>query len=140
RVRHPLRPARPRRSRGAASRHRAQHSTVKEAGMATTATTYRVLSLPQQGREGDGDRVYIGLRRTLDIGAFGATAVYQAKAGEGVIGEHDELGPGADRHEELYVVVQGSAAFTVDGDEIDAPQGTAVFVQPGTTRKAQATS
>jgi mannose-6-phosphate isomerase-like protein (cupin superfamily) len=108
--------------------------------MATTETSYRVVSLPEEGREGDGDRVYIGLRRRLDIGAFGATAIYQAKAGESVVGEHDELGPGADRHEELYVVVQGSATFTVDGDEIEAPQGTAVFVRPGTTRKAVTTS
>jgi tetratricopeptide (TPR) repeat protein len=108
--------------------------------MATTETSYRVLSLPQEGREGDGDRVYIGLRRRFDIGAFGATAVYQAKTGESLIGEHDELGPGADRHEELYVVVQGSATFTVDGDEVAGPQGTAVFAQPGTTRKAVATS
>jgi tetratricopeptide (TPR) repeat protein len=108
--------------------------------MATTETAYRVLSLPQEGREGDGDRVYIGLRRRFDIGAFGATAIYQAKAGEGVVGEHDELGPGADRHEELYVVVQGSATFTVDDEEVEAPQGTAIFVRPGTTRKAVATS
>ena len=108
--------------------------------MATTKTSYRVLSLPQEASEGDGDRVYIRLRRTLDIGAFGASAVYQAKAGEDVVGEHDELGPGADGHEELYVVVQGSATFTLDGDQVGAPQGTVVFVQPGTTRKAVATS
>ena len=108
--------------------------------MATTETSHRVLSLPAEGREGDGDRVFIRLRRTLDIGAFGASASYQAKAGEEVVGEHDELGPGADGHEELYVVVQGSATFTLDGEEIEAPQGTVVFVQPGTTRKAVATS
>ncbi len=108
--------------------------------MATTETTYRVLSLPQEGREGDGDRVFIRLRRTLDIGAFGAGAMYQAKAGEEVVGEHDELGPGADAHEELYVVVQGSATFTLDGDDVEAPHGTVVFVQPGTLRKAVATS
>jgi tetratricopeptide (TPR) repeat protein len=109
--------------------------------MATTAeTSYRVLSLPQEASEGDGDRVYIRLRRTLDIGAFGASAVYQAKAGEDVIDEHDELSPGADRHEELYAVVQGSATFTLDGEEIEAPHGTVVFVQPETTRKAVATS
>ena len=98
--------------------------------MATTETAYRVLSLPQEAREGDDDRVFIRLRRTLDIGAFGAGATYQAKAGEEVIGEHDELGPGADGHEELYVVVQGSATFSLDGEEVDAPQGTVVFVQP----------
>lgn len=108
--------------------------------MATTETTYRVLSLPQAAREGDGDRVFIGLCRTLDIGAFGAGAIYQAKAGEDVIGEHDELGPGADGQEELYVVVQGSATFTLDGEELDAPHGTVVLVQPGTMRNAVATS
>jgi tetratricopeptide (TPR) repeat protein len=106
--------------------------------MATTETAYRLLSLPQEARDGDDDRVYIRLRRTLDIGAFGASAVFQAKAGEDVIGEHDELGPGADGHEELYVVVQGDATFTLDGDEVDAPHGTVVFVPPGTTRKAVA--
>jgi tetratricopeptide (TPR) repeat protein len=108
--------------------------------LATTETSYRVLSLPQEAGNGEDDRVFIRLRRTLDIGAFGASATYQAKAGEDVIGEHDELGPGADRQEELYVVVQGSAAFTVDGEEIDAPHGTVVFVQPSAKRKAVATS
>ena len=108
--------------------------------MATTETAYRVLSLPQEAQEGDGDRVYIRLRRTLDIGAFGASAIYRAKTGEDVVGEHDELGPGADKQEELYVVVQGSATFTLDGEEVDAPQGTVVFVQPAATRKAIATS
>jgi tetratricopeptide (TPR) repeat protein len=108
--------------------------------VATTETTYGVLSLPQEGREGDGDKVFIRLRRTLDIGAFGAGAVYQAKAGEDIVGEHDELGPGAGAQEELYVVVQGSATFTLDGEEIEAPQGTVVFVKPGTTRKAVTTS
>jgi mannose-6-phosphate isomerase-like protein (cupin superfamily) len=108
--------------------------------MATTETGYRVLSLPQEARAGDGDRVFIGIRRPLDIGAFGVGAIYQAKAGEDVVNEHDELAPGADRHEELYVVVQGSATFTVDGEEVDAPHGTAVFVQPEAKRKAVATS
>lgn len=108
--------------------------------MATTETSYRILSLPQEAGESDDDRVFIRLRRTLDIGAFGAGATYQAKAGEDVIGEHDELGPGADGQEELYVVVQGSAAFTLDGEEVDAPHGTVVFVQPSTKRKAVATS
>ncbi len=108
--------------------------------MATTETSYRVLSLPQEGREGDGDRVFIRLRRTLDLGAFGAGASYQAKAGEEVVHEHDELGPGADAHEELYAVLQGSATFTLDGEEVEAPHGTVVFVRPGTMRKAVATS
>ena len=108
--------------------------------MASTETSYRVLSLPQEAREGDGDRVFIRLRRTLDIGAFGAGAMYQAKTGEEVVPEHDELGPGADGQEELYAVVQGNATFTLDGEEIEAPHGTVVFVGPSTMRKAVATS
>jgi hypothetical protein len=103
-------------------------------------TSYRVLSLPEQARGGDDDRVRIGLRRNLDIGAFGANAIFQAQTGGEVIGERDELGPGSDGQEELYVAVQGNATFTVDGDEIDAQHGTIVSVPPGTTRKAVATS
>jgi hypothetical protein len=109
--------------------------------MATTETSFRVLSLPQEGRDGDGDRVFVNLRRTLDVGAFGAGAAFQRKAGETVIPEHHEAGPGGDRHEELYVVVQGGARFTVAGEEIDAPQGTAIFVRdPGAMRSAVATT
>src|SRR5215510_11673341 len=85
-VRPALRPTRPRRPHGAAARSRVPDSTCEEAAMATTETTYRVLSLPDQAREGDGDRVYIRLRRDLDIGAFGASAVYQAQSGGEVIG------------------------------------------------------
>jgi hypothetical protein len=108
--------------------------------MATTETTYRVLSIDERALQEEGDRVFVPLRRELDIAAFGANALRQAKAGELVVGEHDELGPGSDGQEELYVVIQGSATFTVDGDELDAPFGTAVFVRPGAMRKAIATS
>ena len=106
--------------------------------MASTDTTFRVLSLPREARDGDGDQTFIRLRRALDLGAFGANAIRQAKAGGDLVGAHDELGPGADGQEELYVVVQGGATFTVDGDEVDAPHGTVVFVRPGTMRRAVA--
>jgi hypothetical protein len=109
--------------------------------MATTETSYRVLSLPQEGRDGDGDPVFVNLRRTLDVGAFGAGSAFQRKAGETVIPHHHEAGPGGDQHEELYVVVQGGARFTVADEDIDAPQGTAIFVRdPGATRTAVATT
>ncbi len=42
-------------------------------------------------------------------------------------------------HEELYFVVSGHAMFTINGDEVDAPAGTFVFVRdPGAKRKAVA--
>jgi len=76
------------------------------------------------------------IREHFGIGAFGTNA-YQAKeAGDAVIGEHTEL---MAKHEELYVVVNGHATFEVDGEEIDAPAGTLVFVSdPGLRRGAVA--
>jgi mannose-6-phosphate isomerase-like protein (cupin superfamily) len=107
--------------------------------MATTDTSYDVISIGERANDDEGDRVRVRLRADLDIGAFGASASYQKKTGEPVVTEHDEVGPASDGHEELYVVVQGRATFTVDGDEIDAPQGTVVFVRnPATKRKAVA--
>ena len=112
--------------------------------MATaTASSYSVLTLgeaggsrgrarvrarrPDRSRHGRRGRVYV--RRDLDINSFGVNAFYQAESGALVIGEHEEVGPGASGHEELYVVVEGGATFTVDGEEVDAPRGTAVFVR-----------
>ena len=80
------------------------------------------------------------LRRTLGIEAFGINA-YTADAGQLVVEEHDETGAGAGHHEELYVVVTGHATFTVDGNEIDAPVGTCVFLaDPKERRAARATA
>jgi len=108
--------------------------------MSTIETAQRVLSIPQKAREDEGDRTFVGVRRTLGIGSFGANAIYQAKAGEELVNDHDELGPGSTGQEELYVLVQGSATFTVDGEEIDAPHGTALLVLPDSKRSAVATS
>ena len=53
--------------------------------------------------------------------------------GAAVIPEHVEERTG--HEEELYLVVQGHATFSVQGDEIDAPAGTLVFVrEPIATR------
>jgi hypothetical protein len=74
--------------------------------MAATETAYRVLDLEAAAEAlGDADRRRVPLRRDFDIGAFGVNAIYQAKAGETVVIEHDELGPFAGEHEELYVVL-----------------------------------
>jgi tetratricopeptide (TPR) repeat protein len=82
-----------------------------------------------------GELQWRPLRRTLGIGAFGINA-YTANAGGLVVEEHDETGAGAGHHEELYIVVTGRATFTVDGEEIDAPVGTCVFLDDPTERRA----
>jgi tetratricopeptide (TPR) repeat protein len=77
------------------------------------------------------------VRTHFGIRAFGINAYVANEAGEQLIGEHNELGKRAGRHEELYFVADGDATFTVNGDEIDAPAGTFVFVRdPAATRSA----
>ena len=78
------------------------------------------------------------IRRPLGVSAFGVNGYTGAKAGDLVIEPHDELNPGGGRHEELYVVLTGHAVFELDGDELDAPAGTLVFVQPEQHRSAKA--
>lgn len=76
--------------------------------------------------------VWRPIRRRFGIGAFGVNAYSAAQAGDRVVEEHRERGG----HEELYVVLSGRAAFTLDEEEHDAPAGTLVFVRPGTRRGA----
>ena len=84
----------------------------------------------------EGEFDTIPIRIPLGIAAFGVNAYGSREAGGHVIEEHDELGAGAGRHEELYVVLTGRAGFTVAGEEIDAPAGTLVFVRDPAARRA----
>jgi len=74
----------------------------------------------------------IPVREHLGIHAFGING-YTSDDDGTLIGEHDESGSG---QEELYIVLDGNATFEVDGQEIDAPAGTFVFVRPDARRKA----
>ena len=78
---------------------------------------------------------WLPLRRELDVNAFGVNAWRPQQDGSTIIGAHDEATTG---HEELYVVTEGHATFTVDGDEIDAPAGTFVFVRDPAVKRAAA--
>jgi len=100
--------------------------------------TYRLLHIDDAERiEGHGFS-WRPVRKALGTTAFGLNA-YSAEAGEEVIETHDETSAGSAGHEELYVVLTGAAAFTVDGDEVAAPAGTMLLVPPGTKRGATAT-
>ena len=79
---------------------------------------------------------WIPIRQQLGARAFGINAFVGDRAGDRVITQHQEGWRG---HEELYLVVEGRATFTIDGDEIDAPAGRLVYVrEPGSTRSAVA--
>src|SRR6184192_1900857 len=74
----------------------------------------------------------IPVREHLGIHAFGINAYTPGEDGT-LIGEHDEAGSS---QEELYIVLDGNATFEVDGETVDAPAGTFVFVRPESRRKA----
>jgi tetratricopeptide (TPR) repeat protein len=81
-----------------------------------------------------GSLVWKPVRKTFGITAFGINAYTTAVAGGEVVERHDESTLG---HEEVYAVVAGHAVFTVDGEEVDAPAGTLVYLdEPGQTREA----
>lgn len=72
------------------------------------------------------------MRKALGVTAFGINAYTAANAGDEIVEEHTERDLG---HEEVYVVVQGHARFTVDGDEVDAPAGTLVYLDDPKQRR-----
>lgn len=84
----------------------------------------------------EGRLLWRPVRRTLDVGAFGINAYIAPNEGDDVVEEHSES---TLRHEEVYVVLSGRATFTLDGETLDAPAGTVVFVrEPEVTRHARA--
>src|SRR5215831_7689238 len=105
--------------------------SLPEAAQAAAARGFGIETQPDADT-GVRGRVYV--RRDFGIESFGVNAFYQANTGAIVVQEHDEAGPGASRHEELYVVVEGGCTFVVDYETVDAPRGTAVFAHPETRR------
>jgi hypothetical protein len=88
----------------------------------------KIDGIPRAGKR------WIPIRKHFDGRAFGVNAWVADDEGEDVIGEHTEEGTG---HEELYLVVSGHATFTLDGEEVDAPAGTLVYLaRTETKRKA----
>ena len=68
--------------------------------------------------------------------AFGANVYVASEAGGDLLAAHDEKPSG---QEELYLVVAGEAAFTLDGESFDAPAVTVVAVpDPAVVRSATA--
>jgi len=82
--------------------------------------------------------VWRPVRRTLGVTAFGINGYTADRPGGTLIEPHDERSAGAGGHEELYLVVSGSARFTIGDDTLDAPAGTMVRVSVGIPREAVA--
>src|SRR4051812_40263529 len=88
---------------------------------------FRVARLDEIEKRGS----FIPVREHLGIHSFGINARTQGEDGT-LINEHDEAGG----QEEVYVVLDGTATFEVDGETFEAPAGTFVSVPPELKRKA----
>jgi mannose-6-phosphate isomerase-like protein (cupin superfamily) len=70
------------------------------------------------------------VREALAIGSFGVNEITLPPLADGYP-EHDELKTGQD---ELYVVLEGGAAMTIDGETVELTPGRYVFVTPESRR------
>ena len=98
-------------------------------------SNYKVTRLDEIEALDDGRVPTQPVRHHLGIQAFGVNGFTAREAGDRLINEHDESAE-YDRHEELYVVVNGHARFEIGDETVDAPRGTLVFVPPDLTRTA----
>ena len=85
----------------------------------------------------DGRVPFRPVRHHFGIEAFGVNTWTAREVGDRIVNEHDEVSADAgDGQEELYFVHAGRARFELDGESVDAPAGTFVFVEPGVKRTA----
>jgi tetratricopeptide (TPR) repeat protein len=96
-------------------------------------SSYEVAHLDEIDEITDGREPWRPVRQHFGITSFGINAWTGRNAGDRILNEHDESDDG---NEELYLVMQGRAAFELDGERLDAPAGTFVFVRPGVKRTA----
>ncbi len=94
----------------------------------TDTQNWRVARLDEIERRGRD----IPVREGLGIHAFGINAFTPSEDGT-LVSEHDEAGSG---QEELYIVLDGQVTFEIDGEAVDTPPGTFVYVGPEARRKA----
>ena len=95
---------------------------------------YQVTRLEDIDELTDGREPWRPVRHHFGITSFGVNAWTGHTAGDRILNEHDEGEEDSD--EELYYVQQGRARFELDGETVDAPAGTLVFVRPGVRRTA----
>lgn len=94
---------------------------------------YTILSLAEVETAPHRGSELIPVRHTLGFRAAGVNG-WKADTDGQLIPPHEE----DSGNEELYVVVSGSATFTVGDESADAPAGTLVYVPPEVMRTAVA--
>jgi hypothetical protein len=95
---------------------------------------YRTLRIADVGPLSVEGLTWHPLRHALDVRGFGLNAYSAAAPGDELIEDHVE-GDGSGGHQELYVVLQGRARFTIDGEEVLVEAGSLVFLPDPTSRR-----
>jgi mannose-6-phosphate isomerase-like protein (cupin superfamily) len=108
----------------------------------TRGATYKTAHIDDLPFEIDDDyptTEWKPVRRFFGIGSFGTNLARATKPGDVLTHDHTEIVDADTRHEELFLIVSGHATYRVDGEEIDAPAGTFLYVpDPATVRGAVA--
>ena len=73
--------------------------------------------------------VFFKIRRALGTTAFGLNEIRLPADAKGI--EHDEAETG---HEEVYLVLAGSGAFTIDGEDVAVGEGDYLKITAEATR------
>jgi tetratricopeptide (TPR) repeat protein len=97
---------------------------------------YAVTRLDEIEEMSDGRAPWRPVRHHFGITAFGINSWTGKDAGDRIINEHDEADQEDNQQEELYFVHSGRARFELDGESVDVPAGTFVFVEPSVKRTA----
>jgi uncharacterized cupin superfamily protein len=95
-----------------------------------------IADLPAVADGEPDDPVWYPLQHALGIDTFGANIFVAQTADQLLVEEHDERESG---QQELYLVLDGSAAFELDGEEARLERGDVLAVtEPGVRRRARA--
>jgi mannose-6-phosphate isomerase-like protein (cupin superfamily) len=95
-------------------------------------SNYSVAQLGDIEEVTDGREPFRIVRHHFGIESFGINAFTGVNVGDRIINEHTE----DEGHEELYIITAGHAVFEIDGERVDAPNGTFVYVKPEAKRTA----
>jgi hypothetical protein len=96
-------------------------------------TVRKIAAIPTvAGDFGPGDPDWFPLQHALGIDTFGVNLFAATRPNQELVEEHDER---ESQQQELYVVLDGEAAFYLDGKELRLREGTAVAVTDPSVRR-----
>jgi hypothetical protein len=96
-------------------------------------TLHPLAELPVVTDSGPDDPTWYPLQHALGIDSFGANVFVARHADQVLVEEHDERGSG---QQELYLLLDGLAVFTLDGEEVRLERGDVLAVTDPSVRRS----